>query len=307
MKHLRFSSIILALALAWGLGCGDPDPDDVREVTYNVELAGDNQLPAVATPATGDMEVQLTDRLLTIEGSFDGLVSRLRPIDGSSIHIHVGDMDENGPVVFPVSVSADDDERSGTFSLTETLTADQVRLFDDGMYYLNIHTNAYPQGELRGQLDEDAPEFARVSESWGVELSTDAQPHVVTSDAEGWLWAILRTDDTFIVSGAVQDLEGDLNDVVIGRATDIATGPTVFTLQTEERINGVYRFFLDRNLTDTQVDDLEDGLYYLNVLTDEFPQGELRGNLDEADGFFTNIWETIFGDDPDTIEEAPPF
>src|SRR5699024_8962648 len=148
-----------------------------------------------------------------IDGSFDDLVSRLKEVDGSAIHLHVGKDDESGEAVFPVNVDADEDQLAGTFTLSENLTADQVRLFENQEYYLVIHTNAYPSGELRGQLDPDAPEFSTIDEYWAVELTTEEQPHDVNSDAQGWAWAILRNDDTFILSGAANHLESDLTEV----------------------------------------------------------------------------------------------
>lgn len=306
----RLAAILgLSLLVGFAAGCVPGEEEDIRDLRFSVELAGDNEIPAVATPATGEMDVRLQDRLLTIEGSFEGLVSRLQDIEGTPIHVHVGDLDEVGPVVFPVSVDADEDERSGTFSLTETLTADQVRLFEEGRYYVNIHTFAYPGGELRGQMDEDAPTFARVSESWGVQLSDTAQPHAVTTDGEGWLWAILRADDTFILSGAAENLSSDLTAVELQQGVVGEAGPTIFTLETEERtdMTNVHRFYLERTLTETQINDLEDGFFYLNVITEDFPDGELRGQLDETDGFFIDLWETIVGEDPETIRESPPF
>ena len=294
--------------LPFALGCPDPDPDDPEVTTYEVELAGENQVPAVATPATGMMTVSLDENnILEIDGTFENLVSELRTIQGSSAHIHLGAADESGPIVFNVDVDANGDNRSGTFTLVQQLTTEQVRLFNNNEYYLNIHTNAYPDGELRAQLDENAREFAAIDESWGVELSSQAQPHDVTTDAEGWAWAVLREDNTFVLSGAVQNLTSELVDVNLERGLANDPGTRVFGLDFEERNANGYRFFTEATLNETQLNDLRDGLYFINLITADYPEGDLRGQFDETDGFFRDIWEDIFGDDPDQIEEAPPF
>ncbi len=310
MKHLRLIGLLAAGSLVFfTLGCPDDDPDEAQ---YSVELAGENQTPLVATPATGEMNVNLEDNHLRVEGSFEGLVSRLVEIEGSPAHIHLGFEDEAGPVIYNVDVSADDDERSGVFEFDEMLTDDEVSAFFDEELYLNIHTNAYPGGELRGQFDEDAPEFAGIDESWGLSLTDEVQPHDVETDAEGWAWVILRDDNTFVVSGAVSDLSDDLMEVD-GSAVNIeeaATGETgdiVFNLNYEAREDNEARFWFETELSDEQVDTLMDGNYYINIYTDEFEDGELRAQIDDDDNFFEDFWEDIFGDDDDRIDEAPPF
>ena len=308
MKHLRWTIVFLVGSLAfWNLGCPE-DPDDPDPTDYEVELAGENQVPSIATPATGTMDVNLDqNNVLTVEGDFTGLVSQLRDIQGSPAHIHVGEAGENGPVVFTVNVDADDDQRSGTFTLTETLTADQVQVFENNEYYLNIHTNAYPEGELRAQLDPDAPEFAGIDESWGVEMTAEAQPHDVDTDGEGWVWAILRDDNSFVASGAVQNLSSDITDIRLERGEAGEVGDTIFTMDFEERDDDVTRFWFNTELTDGQVTDLRDDLFYVTVITEDEPDGELRAQFDDDDNFFENIWENIFGDSPNEIDEAPPF
>lgn len=310
MKAIRWMLPLLLMGLLpFTTGCDLDDDDTIGDDTneFSVQLVGENEVPLVATPGRGDMTVELDDDdILTIDGSFENLVSELRSIDGSPIHVHVGTPNETGAIIFPVDVDANDDNRSGTFSLTEELDPAQVRVFEDGEYYLNIHTNAYPDGELRGQLAEDTPEFEGLDQSWGIELSSEAQPHTVTTDAEGWFWAILRDDETFAISGAVTDLTSDLVEVNLERGDVDETGSMILNLFTEETADG-YRFFTSDRLTDEQVDDLRDGLYYLNVITADYPEGELRGQLDDENGFFFNFWEDIGGSSPDDPDQTVPY
>lgn len=315
MKYLRLTPVLLLLSLVLALfGCSSSDADDNRDTNddrfdernFEVQLAGENQVPPVASPAMGTMEVTLDENnVLTVDGAFSDLSSPLIDVQGSSAHIHVGSLDEGGPIVFLVNVDADGNDRGGTFTLTETLSADQVRVFEAGDYFLNIHTEAYPDGELRGQLTEEAPEYADLDETWGVELTPEAQPHEVESDGMGWAWAILRDDDSFMLSGALNNIEGRVTEVQLMRGEDEGPGTIIATLESEEHDDGGYRFWYNAELNEDQINDLKDGMYFINVYTTDEPLGELRGRLDDANNFFENLWDDIFGDDP--IETVPPF
>lgn len=314
-KHLRWTALLAASSLIFfSLGCPDDNDDPDPDLTeFSVELAGENQVPSVATTGTGEMDVELDNNTLMVEGSFDNLVSRLTDIDGSPAHLHIGSSEESGPVLFNVDVDAGADDRSGTFSFEQELTDDEVNVLESNDLYLNIHTNAYPGGEVRGQLDSEAPEFAGIDESRGLSFDTDFHPHDVDTDADGWAWVILRDDDTMVVSGAVDNLTSDLVEfdgsaVNIEQAATGETGPVIFNLDYEEIDDNGVRFWFDTNLDATQIEVFEDGEYYINIYTDEYAEdGEIRAQIGEEDGFFEDLWEDIFGDDPAQVGEAPPF
>ncbi len=131
-----------------------PSEDDV---TYEVELAGSSEVPSVDTDASGSATATLEGNTLNVTGDFDDLSSDLYDVDGSPAHIHVGDAGENGPIAFPLEVSADDDAQGGSFSLTQRLSTDEQAVFRAGGYYINVHTENYQDGELRAQLSEAEP------------------------------------------------------------------------------------------------------------------------------------------------------
>lgn len=315
MKQLRWTGLIATSSLALlALGCpaeDDDGPDEVEE--YEVELVGENEVPSIATPAEGEMEVSLDeDDILTIDGDFEGLTSDLLFVEGSPAHIHEGSATDTGPVAFAVQVDADDDNTSGSFSLTRQLTGDEVSNFDNNRYYLNIHTESYPGGELRGQLDNDSPEYEPIDESWGVTLTPDPHTHAVDSDADGWAWVILRDDNSMVVSGAANNLTSDLTDVA-GSAVNIEEGATDeagevgINLNYEELDDDGVRFWGTADLSDDERDTLVDGDWFINVYTEDYPAGELRGQIEFGNGFFEEVWDDFFGDDSERVDEAPPF
>jgi hypothetical protein len=127
---------------------------------YSTILSGANEVPANPTTATGFATVVLDNAGTTLSYtvSYSGLVAPL-----TASHIHKAAAGVNGGVLFgfapPVGTT------SGTFSGTITVTAANVADLNAGLYYVNIHSTAYPGGELRGQLHGDATPNARGT--WG--------------------------------------------------------------------------------------------------------------------------------------------
>jgi hypothetical protein len=70
----------------------------------------------------------------------------------NAAHIHRGPPGVNGPVVIPLSINPG--TTSGTVS--DTATADPALLdeicLNPGGFYINLHTDTFPGGEIRGQL-----------------------------------------------------------------------------------------------------------------------------------------------------------
>ena len=113
------------------------------------QLQESQQNPPVAdTDATGTVTATLDGMELTIDGTFSNLSS---PLTDSPAHIHFGARGFNGGVVEPLTVEGD--SNSGTLSGTFTLTPEQLAALLSDNYYVNLHTENNPSGELRGQID----------------------------------------------------------------------------------------------------------------------------------------------------------
>jgi len=69
-------------------------------------------------------------------------------------HVHQGAAGEAGPVV----IGLESDEAGTTWSIPEgsALDAAGIQAFNDGLLYINVHTEANAPGELRVQLDDSA-------------------------------------------------------------------------------------------------------------------------------------------------------
>ena len=73
-------------------------------------------------------------------------------------HIHVGAEGESGDVVVPLDVDGFDGTSSDCVDASDA-DLDAI-IADPAGYYVNIHTEAFPAGAIRGQLVADSPDTA---------------------------------------------------------------------------------------------------------------------------------------------------
>lgn len=142
MKNLiRFFAIsFFLLSLA---SCSDNDSDsDPNITTFNATLNGASEVPANNSTATGS--ATLTFNKTTKIFSITVTHNIASPTNG---HIHIGAVGVSGSPVFAFTSFA-----SPINFTSIALTAAQESDLMANLYYVNIHTAAFPGGELRGQL-----------------------------------------------------------------------------------------------------------------------------------------------------------
>ena len=142
---------------------GDMMNGGAEATRFRATLSGDNEVPPVQSSASGTATVSVTE-----DGTgLDYTVTVMNAQGIMQAHIHIGGPDENGPVVaflfgLVEPVDVDGELASGTLS-AEDLVNDLVGLsIDDlldeiraGNAYVNVHSDANPGGEIRGQLEPD--------------------------------------------------------------------------------------------------------------------------------------------------------
>lgn len=123
---------------------------DTMRIIFPVGLTGDQEVPPVSTEGNGFGFVVLhlhdSGNLLI---DVDVFVSNMVP---TAAHLHEAPIGQNGDVVFPLSPAPEDANRyllSGA-SVTQT----QIDTILAGGWYLNVHSDAHPGGEIRGQLTD---------------------------------------------------------------------------------------------------------------------------------------------------------
>ena len=115
---------------------------------FKVDLTGAQQVPSVETPAKGsaDLTYDPATRVLTWTVTYSGLSA-----PATMAHFHgPAAAGKNGPVAIWISVK--DASVNSPVKGQATLTQEQAQQFSAGEWYINVHTQAHPGGEIRGQV-----------------------------------------------------------------------------------------------------------------------------------------------------------
>jgi hypothetical protein len=144
MKQTIYS-LAISFILIGSISC-KKEPDVVYDdpnVYFSADINGSQEAPTPnASTATGSALATFNknSKVLTIVVNH----SIPSPING---HIHKGARGVAGGVIFPFSTFV-----SPINYTTVALTAAQEADLMGNLYYVNIHTTAFPAGEIRGQL-----------------------------------------------------------------------------------------------------------------------------------------------------------
>src|SRR5512143_2470841 len=107
-----------------------------------VTLTGDQEVPPVKSKGSGSGSITVgADH--TVSGSIT-----TTGIAGTAAHIHEAPSGKSGPVVIPLTKEGD----TYTVPPAAKLSEAQYESYLAGNLYVNVHTEAHPDGELRGQL-----------------------------------------------------------------------------------------------------------------------------------------------------------
>jgi len=108
-----------------------------------VTLSGDQEVPPVTTSASGNGTITVGD-----DKSVSGSVTT-SGIAGMAAHIHEAAAGKNGPVAVPLTKTSDN-----VWSVPPgaKLNDAQFKSYKAGNLYVNVHSEAHKDGEIRGQL-----------------------------------------------------------------------------------------------------------------------------------------------------------
>jgi len=112
---------------------------------FEANLAGFNEVPPTQTVASG----WVTMRMVAEDGALDVTFNAMNlSADMTGAHIHLGGVGQNGGVSLNLAPTG----TSFTTSYDITGNTDLVNALRSGGAYVNVHTTAYPAGEIRGQV-----------------------------------------------------------------------------------------------------------------------------------------------------------
>jgi hypothetical protein len=119
----------------------------IAPLRITLELSGAKEVPPTPSAATGAAVVTVdpVSRQFTVVATTTGIA-------GTAAHIHEGAATDSGPVVFPMSETA---AGSGVWTTSGQLTDAQMIALLAERYYINVHSVAFPRGEIRGQIPEE--------------------------------------------------------------------------------------------------------------------------------------------------------
>jgi len=296
-----------------------PEPDNILEDDTTLLSRGNSnraQGNEFSAFLTGAEEVRNGEMGVNAMGA--GAATFLLSRDGKSIsykikiskiedlvfaHIHQGAFGENGPVVVTLIPQGATSpglltgfEYEGTITESDLVgplagkkLKDLVQMLEMGMGYVNVHSAEFPAGELRGQISVVRPND---NGNYTTQLTGDQEVHDVDTKARGVGIFRFNNDNTAVSYKVnVAQLE-DVRFAHIHLAPRGVNGPVVVTLRADRidgRVNGVYA---QGTITQNDLQGLLEGgdIYilraafragyaYVNVHTDDYPAGELRGQL----------------------------
>ncbi|WP_299680498.1 CHRD domain-containing protein [uncultured Dokdonia sp.] len=272
----------------------------VSTAVLRAELSGFQEVPSISSEADGRIYVSYNgEGSFSVGGTFNNLSGDLFLPAAGGIHLHMGNAGILGPVEFIITPEVAADNRNAiirpsenTFVIEndEQLAALLSRSANRG-FYINVHSETFQSGELRGQILPLAQSY------FGANLSGQNEvPQPVISTGVGNIELEL-TGDQLTVTGGFSNLSSDydsspavaggahlhLGDAASTGGVDIILNTTVDT----DLRGGV--FIPAQNtftVTPTQIQALLDGGFYVNIHTIANGAGEIRGQVLRDDNAF---------------------
>ncbi len=130
-----------AASVAWA-GAAEAKP-----LSFAVSVSGANAVPPLKTAGTGTAQLTYdpATRVVTWSIAYKDLSS-----PATMAHFHNGAAGKNGPVVIWLTTKGV--PPTSPIKGRATLSAAQAKAFLAGDWYINVHSQAHPAGEIRGQV-----------------------------------------------------------------------------------------------------------------------------------------------------------
>ncbi|MEX0789729.1 MAG: CHRD domain-containing protein [Actinomycetota bacterium] len=143
--------LILAVALLAAVLLAACNPGDDEGGSFEIDLSGANEICEGDTcggdgTGTAQVDINSDENQVCYEISLDG-------VEGvTAAHIHSGTSEEAGPVV--VNLEYDGDDQGADKCIDGVSESDLEAISEDpANHYVNVHSQQYPDGAVRGQLD----------------------------------------------------------------------------------------------------------------------------------------------------------
>ncbi|MFN0188499.1 MAG: CHRD domain-containing protein [Bacteroidia bacterium] len=234
----------------------------------SARMDGAQEVPAVATNAVGIASFMLnpTRDSVCVDITVTGLSG---PLVG--IHIHDGELGTNGGVLIDLS-SFISGNRITTILTGANASPAAIAKMLSGQLYVNGHTSANPNGEIRGQI------YLETDYSFPVMLSGSQNAPPLATNAYGVGVFNLSKDFSKIKFNIItQGLSGAITGAHLHFGMHGVAGPIAVSISTN--VNGDEIFGDIVGPSQAVIDSLFAKSIYINVHTLANPNGEIRSQL----------------------------
>lgn len=259
MKTTKLTNIKLILFLFILLGLGT-----FAQSKFEAKLTGEQEVPAVTTEASGTAVFNLTaeglEYLITINN-----------MSMIAAHIHLGKIGVEGSPVKTLTASFEGNTASGVWTSgdSEAFNEAMLKALLKGELYVNVHSGDYPEGEIRGQIENSS------STSFTTLLQGSSETDAKGTGTFNLTSEGLKYDITISGSNATN--------VELYTGSQNTNGQLIQTFQIENNTAaGVWTKDDQEPLTESVVEAMLEGNVYVAVNTDGEPikgQVELDGGI----------------------------
>ena len=230
------------------------------------DLSGLQEVPGIATDASAQGAVTV-DR----DAGRATIHVTTRDLEGpTAAHLHDAPGGRNGAVLIPLTQDGSDPTHWSAVDVPITATA--LASLDAGGTYLNVHTTANPDGELRGQVVPPGVLFIA-----NLVDGTQEVPAKTTAGRGTVAMTVDRTTRSLVLHANVTGVD-DATAAHIHEAYAGENGSVLVPL-TRDTAEPTYWTASSDQLSEAQYASLTRGKLYVNFHTPANPGGEIRGQL----------------------------
>ncbi len=263
-KRQLLSSALFAMLFAFNANANHLKDN----LLVTAKLNGTQEVPSVTTNAqgVGSFMINATRDTVCINISVTGLSGAI-----TGIHIHDGAAGINGGVFKDLTPFVSGNRITAKLTGADA-SASNISKFLSGKFYVNVHTVANPNGEIRGQL------YLETDWSYSVMMNGSQETPSVTTTAYGVGVFNLSKDLSKIKFNIItQGLNGMTSGAHLHYGASGVSGGVAVDLSSN--VNGNVISGTIANPSTMLIDSMMAGRIYLNVHNSANAGGEIRGQL----------------------------
>lgn len=263
LRIRRFVGIVLFLVLFPAVGSAQ-----TFAVVFEGHLSGASVVPPTMSTAFGycTMSLNAPETSVYMGIRFTGLSG-----PNTAVHVHgPADSGSTGPIVYDIPITG---STTVIGTSLQSISPSQVASLKQGLWYIDVHSAAFPSGEVRAQFRVAAPVIGAMDATQVVPPSGATASGVAKlgldplSSPTGMMFMISYAGLTASPTGVH----------IHGPALPGENGPIVFSVG--GMLAPTSQFIAFTTVSPTQVAQLQAGQWYFDFHTTTHPDGEIRGQI----------------------------